>query len=339
MRYLATRELAQLLARIFERHGVEPASAAILGWNCAGCERDGSISHGVFRMAGYCTSLDSGWVDGKAVPVVEDVAPAFLRIDAGNGFAQPALEAGRAAALAKARANGAVVIAIRNSHHFSALWPDVEPFAEEGLIALSVVNSFAISVPHGARRPVFGTNPIALSVPCNGGPPITFDMATSAMAHGDVMIAAREGRKVPPGSGVDRHGNPTDDPDAILDGGALVPFGGHKGSAISMMIELLGAALTGGNYSFEFDMASHPGAMTPHTGQLLILIDSSLAGGRPFPVRAGELIARMEEAGVTRLPGARRHRNRCEADRSGIRLEQPALDQLERLAAGPSRQG
>jgi delta1-piperideine-2-carboxylate reductase len=332
IRHLATRELADLLTRIFERHGVSETSAAILGQNCAGCERDGSISHGVFRIAGYCSSLNSGWVNGRAVPVVEDVAPAYLRVDADNGFAQPALEAARVAALAKVRANGVAVVAIRNSHHFSAIWPDVEPFAEEGLIALSVVNSFAISVPHGAKQPVFGTNPIALSVPCNGSLPITFDMATSAMAHGDVMIAAREGHEVPAGSGVDRDGNPTTDPKAILDGGALVPFGGHKGSAISMMIELLAAGLTGGNYSFEFDMAAHPGAMTPHTGQLVVLIDSSLAGGRPFHLRAEDLIRRMEEAGLTRLPGARRYRNRSEAEMKGIPLAEATLIQLEELA-------
>jgi delta1-piperideine-2-carboxylate reductase len=163
----------------------------------------------------------------------------------------------------KARSAGIAVLAIRNSHHFAALWPDVEPFAYEGLVALSVVNSMTCVVPHGADRPLFGTNPIAFAAPRADGEPIVFDLATSAIAHGDVQIAARKGERLPPGMGVDGLGQPTQDPKAILEGGALLPFGGHKGSALSMMVELLAAALTGGNFSFEFDWKNHPGAKTP----------------------------------------------------------------------------
>ena len=137
------------------------------------------------------------------------------------------------------------MLGIRNSHHLAALWPDVEPFAEEGLIALSMINSMTCSVPVGAKKPVFGTNPLAMAVPAGAEGVLVFDMATTTMANGDVRVARAEGRMLPPGTGVDRDGNPTGDPAAILDGGALVPFGGHKGSLISMMVELLCAGLGG----------------------------------------------------------------------------------------------
>src|SRR5690606_24425561 len=101
--------------------------------------------------------------------------------------------------------------------------------------------------------------------PVAGEPePLVFDLATSAMANGDVQISARTGKNLPPNSGVDVEGNPTTDPKAVLDGGALLTFGGYKGSSISMMVELLGAALTGGNFSFEFDWSEYKGAQTPH---------------------------------------------------------------------------
>src|SRR5690606_14423505 len=129
---------------------------------------------------------------------------------------------------------GIDLLAIHDSHHFAALWPDVEPYAHEGLVALTFVNSMACVVPHGGKRPQFGTNPIAFAAHRENGEPIVFDLATSAMAHGDIQIAAREGRALPPEHGVDRDGKPTCDPSAILDGGALLPFGGHKGSALSM---------------------------------------------------------------------------------------------------------
>lgn len=329
---LSLEALTQLLETIFLRHGTSTAVARSLAANCANAERDGAHSHGVFRIPGYVSTLNSGWVDGQAVPQVEDIASGFVRVDAGNGFAQPALEAARRLLVAKARSAGIAVLAIRNSHHFAALWPDVEPFAEEGLVALSVVNSMTCVVPHGADRPLFGTNPIAFAAPRAGAAPIVFDLATSAIAHGDVQIAARKGERLPPGMGVDSLGQPTQDPKAILEGGALLPFGGHKGSALSMMVELLAAALTGGNFSFEFDWKNHPGAKTPWTGQLLIVIDPDKAAGQSFAERSHELVRQMHGVGLKRLPGDRRHLQREKSLQHGILLDVETLAQLRSLA-------
>ncbi|HDS1743738.1 MULTISPECIES: Ldh family oxidoreductase [Pseudomonas] len=325
-------ELQGLLQSIFQRHGCSAAVAGVLAHNCASAQRDGAHSHGVFRMPGYVSTLASGWVNGCAIPQVTDVAAGFVRVDAGGGFAQPALAAARAMLVEKARSAGIAVLAIHNSHHFAALWPDVEPFADEGLVALSVVNSMTCVVPHGARKPLFGTNPIAFAAPCAGHDPIVFDMATSAMAHGDVQIAARAGQQLPEGMGVDADGQPTTDPKAILEGGALLPFGGHKGSALSMMVELLAAALTGGHFSWEFDWASHPGAKTPWTGQLIIVIDPSKAEGDRFAQRSRELVEQMQAVGLSRMPGERRYREREIAQREGVAVTEVELQELKALA-------
>ena len=329
---LTLSELTTLLQQIFERHGTSTDVAQVLADNCARAQRDGSFSHGVFRIPGYLSSLASQWVDGRAVPVVEDVASGFIRVDAANGFAQPALAAARTLLVDKARSAGIAVLAIRNSHHFAALWPDVEPFAQEGLVALSVVNSMTCVVPHGAHKPLFGTNPIAFAAPRADGPPIVFDLATSAIAHGDVQIAARQGHTLPAGMGVDKHGAPTENPKDILDGGALLPFGGHKGSALSMMVELLAAALTGGNFSFEFDWSQHPGAQTPWTGQLLIVIDPSKSGGNGFAQRSAELVRQMHTVGLERMPGDRRFIARAKSEEAGIPLSAEELAKLRALA-------
>ena len=329
---LSLSELTALLQQIFERHGTSNAVAQVLADNCARAQRDGSYSHGVFRIPGYLASLASNWVDGQAIPQVEDVASGFIRVDAANGFAQPALAAARELLVEKARSAGIAVLAIRNSHHFAALWPDVEPFAEQGLVALSVVNSMTCVVPHGAQKPLFGTNPIAFAAPRADGNPIVFDLATSAIAHGDVQIAARKGHSLPAGMGVDKHGEPTENPKEILDGGALLPFGGHKGSALSMMVELLAAALTGGNFSFEFDWKKHPGAQTPWTGQLLIVIDPSKSGGNSFAERSGELVRQMHAVGLERMPGDRRFIERAKSLDAGIPLGVEELAKLRALA-------
>lgn len=331
-RSVSYQQLTALLRQIFLAHGTSPGVAGVLAENCASAQRDGSHSHGIFRIPGYLSSLASGWVDGKAVPVVEDVGAAFVRVDARNGFAQPALAAARPLLVDKARSAGIAILAIRSSHHFAALWPDVEPFAEQGLVALSMVNSMTCVVPHGARRPLFGTNPIAFAAPRAGGEPIVFDLATSAIAHGDVQIAAREGRSLPAGMGVDDNGQPTEDPRAILDGGALLPFGGHKGSALSMMVELLAAGLTGGNFSFGFDWSKHPGAQSPWTGQLVIVIDPDKGSGQHFALRSEELVRQLHGAGQERLPGERRYAERARSMANGITVAQADFERLQALA-------
>lgn len=333
---IAYPDLVTLLERVFRRAGASDAVAQILAANCAGCERDGATSHGIFRIAGYLSSIASGWVDPAAEPQLENLEGSLVRVDANNGFAQPALELARPAVLDRVRRDGVAMVSIRNSHHFSALWPDVESFAAEGLLALSMVNSFACTVPFDGNAAVFGTNPIAFAAPRASAAPLVADMATSAMANGDVQLALREGRQLPAGHGVDGKGQPTTDPAAVLNGGALLPFGGYKGSTISLMIELFGAALTGGKFSFEVDWSAYPGAQTPHTGQVVIVIapDFGRQGGL-FGQRVDAMVAQLRASGVSRLPGDRRLVTRRRSLRDGIALPAQQLQELRRLADGP----
>ncbi|EPN67724.1 ureidoglycolate dehydrogenase [Pseudomonas syringae pv. actinidiae ICMP 19101] len=124
----------------------------------------------------------------------------------------------------------------------------------------------------------------------------------------------------------------TQEPRAILDGGALLPFGGHKGSALSMMVELLAAGLTGGNFSFEFDWSKHPGAQTPWTGQLLIVIDPDKGAGQHFAQRSEELVRQLHGVGQERLPGDRRYLERACSMAHGIVIAQADLERLQELA-------
>lgn len=325
-------ELVELIAAIFRQHRCSAQVAASIAENMAIAEADGATSHGIFRIPGYLGSLDSGWVDGTAEPIVEDAGPAFVRADARNGFALPALAAGRPALVEKVRANGIALLTIRDSHHFGALWPDVEPFAREGLIALAMVNSMATVAPAGGNRPVYGTNPLAFASPRGGGDPLVFDLASSFMSNGDVQIAAREGRALPEGAGIDRHGRPTTDPGAVLDGGALLPFGGYKGAAIALMMEVMSAGLSGGQFSFEVDWSRHPGAATPKSGQTIIVIDPERGAPRAFRDRIETLLGAIRAAGGERLPGDRRYRNRRETARFGIPLSAAALAELRNFS-------
>ena len=327
--------LADLLGAVFARHGCVDRVAAILARNMAEAERDGAHSHGIFRVPAILASLDSGWVDGRAEGVIEDVASGMLRADGRNGFALLLLDQVREKLLDKARRNGIAMLSIRNAHHFSAVWPDIEPMAREGFLALATINSMASVVPHGGTKKLYGTNPMGLAVPREAGDPLVFDQASSGWSNGDVQIARREGRALPPGIGVDRNGVPTTDPAAVLDGGALLPFGGHKGSSIAMMMEIMGAGLAGGNYSFEIDWSRHSGAATPNGGQTYIVVDPGRGNPTTFTARIETLIAAIHDAGQERLPADRRYANRRAALQHGIPVSDADLSNL-RLLAGTS---
>jgi len=322
-------DLCLLIKKVLVKAGVKPETAEILSRNCASCERDGTKSHGVFRVAGYLSSLKCGWVDGQAEPKVEDCGASFIRVDAMNGFAQLCLARARPLLMQKVRETGCCVLAVRGSHHLSALWPDVEPFADEGLCALSFVAGLPVVVMPGGRQPAFGTNPFAFATPVAGKPPLVFDFATSALSNGDTRMAAKEGRLLAAGSGIDKTGQPTNDPKEILDGGALLPFGAHKGAAVILMVEILAAALTGGAFSREVDFSPYQGAETPKTGQIFLVIDPTRGGNDMFSARVRQLIDWLHESGDNvRLPGERRYANREQTKSQGIAIDKTIHDQM-----------
>lgn len=325
--------LRALLQRIFLRHGTNERVAAILADNCAACERDGCHSHGIFRIPGYVASLSSGWVDGRADPVATRVGPSYLRIDAKNGFAQSAVSRFEKEILSILEETGIAVVALRDAHHFSALWPDLEPFANNGYLGLTMVTGGRVVVPPGGRKRILGTNPIAFATPVAGTDPMIFDFATSAMSHGDLRIAADAGRPVPAGTGVDAAGRPTTDPHEIHDGGGILPFGGHKGAALSLMVEILASGLTGGRFSAEVDFTGFPGAETPCTGQVLILLDAARSGNEGFSQRIRAFLDAVRDAGQERLPSDRRLAHRRLSERQGIAVSRLDLARLRALAA------
>lgn len=318
-------ELVARLERMLVEAGAEPEISAILARNCASCERDGTLSHGIFRMKGYLHSLRTGWASGTARASVERVGAGFIRVNGMNGFTQPAMLAAQPeidAAIAEA---GVALVAVRDAHHTTTLWSDLEPLAEQGYVALGMIASGVLMVqPRGAHARTFSTNPVGFATPVEGAPPIVFDFSTSAISGGDLALHAREGRTVPIGIGVDGEGNDTEDPQAILDGGNLLPFGGpswHKGMLLGMMIEMMAAGIGGGQFSFEHDAekASAPGgAMTFRNAQLFIVIDPTRGGNEQYGQRIAAFADMMRDAGVDRLPGDKRYRQREIAEREGI---------------------
>jgi delta1-piperideine-2-carboxylate reductase len=326
-------ELTDVVTRILTRHGMLRENAAPVADTVVAAERDGSAGHGLLRLPGYVATLHSGWVDGRAVPLVTDAAPGLVVTDAANGFAQPALHASAPLLRRKASQQGIAALAIRNSHHFAALWPDIEPFAAAGFITLGVVNGRRRMVVWDGKQKVLGTSPMGFACPRPGRLPLVWDQASSVMAQGDVLLAAERGEQLPPGVGLDADGEPTTNPRALLDGGSALPFGGHKGSAIALMIEVVAGALTGGSFGFEDRSAEYPGAQTSLAGQTIILIDPAQVPGNHYFERIESLFAAITESGVTRLPADHRYARRERSLRDGIELAEHYQVHLRDLLA------
>jgi delta1-piperideine-2-carboxylate reductase len=317
---IGLEELQKLLGRILMGRGVPAPQAALLAATIAFGERDGTKSHGLNRLQGYLDSIACGWVNPAPSPVIEDIAPGLLKVDGDNGFAQVALALARDAIVSKARSAGVACLAIANSHHFAALWPDIEPFAHDGFIALTMVNSRSRIIVWDGARKALGTNPIAFACPRQGKPPIVWDQASSIMSQGDVLLHAAAGRPLPSGMAVDGLGKPTTDPKLVLESGALLPVGGVKGSSLAFMVEVLAAAFTGGRFGFEDQSGGFPGAQTSNAGQFVLLIDPARMAGSAFFPRIESLIAELYAAGAKRLPSDRRYRQRAQSERDGIEI-------------------
>ena len=211
---LSLEEVHSIATAGLQKHGASPDQARTVADTITHAERDDCKSHGLFRLPGYIASLKSGKVSGDAVPILSELAPAVVKVDANNGFASLPLEMGTAALAEKAREQGIAALAITNSYHFAALWPETESLAEQGLVAFAFVTAKSYVAPAGGIKPLYGTNPMAFAWPREGKPPIVFDQASSASARGEIMIHERDGPPSPDGWGIDSDGQPTNDPTA-----------------------------------------------------------------------------------------------------------------------------
>jgi len=304
---------------------------AIAGVVYAG-QRDECHSHGMYRLLGCVRSVKEGKVNPNAVPEVVDHAAAVVRVDAHFGFSPLAFERGRPLLVEKARRTGLAAMAINNCFHFSALWPEVEAISAEGLVALAMTPSHSWVAPAGGKKPVFGTNPIAFAWPRPDGPPFVFDFATSAIARGEIELHRRAGKPIPTGWAIDSEGNPTNDPVAALSG-AMLTFGGHKGSALSAMIELMAGPLIGDMTSAE-SMAFDEGVgAAPCHGELILAFDPKVflgADAAQHVARAEKMFDAIVGQGA-RLPSQRRYEARARSKANGVRIPKALYDDLQAL--------
>ena len=327
---LTLDEIFELAKKTLLTNGCDEATATILADLIMKAERDGSLSHGLFRLPAYVSGLKSGKINGKARPEVKKISPSVIKVLGNNCLAPMVLNKGLPELIRTAKENGVAVLAINNSHHMAAMWPETETVAEAGLVAFACTSYKPAVAPAGAIKPLFGTNPISFAWPRPGKTPVVFDMATASMAMGEVQVAKREGYKVPLGTGLTKDGKDTTDPGEIADGGVLLPFGGYKGSGIGMMVELLAGALVGDNFSFETAAKDNNDGGPPSGGEFILAISPEKISGSGWDRHADEFFNKMKSFEGVRLPGERRHKNRL--DKGPRNINKELVDKIKSLS-------
>lgn len=319
---LSLDEVRDLACRVLRKHGFDAAHTAALADTLVAGQRDECASHGIYRLLGLIATLRAGKVVPNAVPRLIDQAPAIVKVDAGGAFSPLAFRTGLPLLAEKVRCGGIAAMAINHCVHFSALWVELEAITELGLVGLACNPSHAWVAPAGGARPVFGTNPFAFGWPREGQHPFVFDFATSAIARGEIELHRRAGKPIPLGWGVDAQGQPSSDPNVVLDQGAMLTFGGHKGAALSAMVELIAGPLIGdltSQESLDFDAGTKS---LPYHGELIIALDPvRFLGDRAQAelARAETLFVAMQQDGA-RLPSQRRFEARLRSEANGVTL-------------------
>ena len=329
---LSLDQVQQIAFTALTNNGCDEANANAIADTITSAERDLCHSHGLFRLPGYIASLKSGKVNGHANPQVEKLAPSVLRVDGNDGYAPLALKTARDPLAECAKENGIAAMSLIKVHHFAALWVEIESLTEKGLAAMAFTAYTPSVAPAGGTKPFYGTNPMAFGWPRPGQSPMVWDQATATQARGEVMIAAREGHTLPPGVGIDKDGNPSTDPNEVLDG-CLLPFGGYKGASIALMIELLVGPLIGERCSFEAAAADNKDGGPPRGGEFIIAMDPTKFGNADDPfAHADRLFNALLEHQGTRLPGDRRVKNRQISAQKGIEIPQALYDKIQGLS-------
>lgn len=240
--------------RVFEHFGVPPEDAVQAADVLDAADRRGIDSHGVARLHSYFEMLSAGRINPAPNVHVVRETPSTATVDGDNGLGLVVGPKANRMAMDKADAVGSGWVSVCNTNHYGIAGYYVLEALRRDLIGFSMTNSTKLVAPLWGAERMLGTNPIATAFPGAEEPPIVIDLATSAVAYGKIEIARRAQQPIPLGWAIDAAGNPTVDPQAMIDGGAQLPLGseyergGHKGYALAAMVDVLCCVLSGANW-------------------------------------------------------------------------------------------
>lgn len=332
--------LETFATRTLRAVGVSESDALTVAWALIAANLEGIDTHGISRLAIYTRRVRAGLAAARPTLRWTHPAAAVALLDADNALGPIAALAAMNEATRLATDAGVGMVAAAHTNHAAALSAYVERAAEQGYIALMTCNTPPAMPPTGGRAAFLGTNPLAFAAPgpTPDMPPVVVDMATSLVARGNIIMAARQGRSIPADWAIDAEGTPTTDAAAAL-AGAVLPMAGAKGFALALMIELLSATLSGASWGPQVRSPYDDWTEPTDSGIWCLAIRlNALMTADDYTQRLGGLLdaikAAPPAAGQTiRIPGERRAQARAERELQGIPVDAATRAELDTLAA------
>jgi LDH2 family malate/lactate/ureidoglycolate dehydrogenase len=319
--------------------GVPPEDANLLAGSLVDADLNGASTHGVSRLSIYIRRIQKGLIDPRAELKVEVRRPAVLVVDAGSGLGQVQALKVLEMLFPLAAEYGVASATIRNSQHFGALSYYSALAAQRDMILLAMTNCEPAMPPHGASEAFFGTNPIAASFPTGSGNPVTVDLATSVVARGNIIAAARKGEAIPAGWAIDAEGSPTTDAEAAL-AGAVLPMAGHKGYALAVLVEALAGVLSGAAVGDRVGSMYKDMDRKQDVGHFFCLLDvSAFMDVQVWTERLDAMVqgikGRRKRPGVDEIlvPGEPWQRTAARHRREGVPIDERTCRELEALCS------
>ena len=325
--------LRQAVEAKLTQMGVPPDEAAVGAEMCLDAELRGHSSHGIRLLRPVAEEYANGASRRGQLSVVDE-SPVSARIDGGFHLSWFVHRTALDIAIGKALSSGIAIVSVANAGVSGALGYLVERMARAGLVGIALNSSPLTVVAPGTSVPSLGTNPIAVALPRRAESPLVLDMATSAIAYNQVLRLREIGQRLPEGAAADADGHVTTDPAAAIDPktrrGRILPFGGHRGYGLSLMIELMVSACVTGRAAAD---KRGPVFLEPADfSGLYIAYQPGLVGDPQAALDATErLVAELEDSGA-RIPGeaSRARRARC-LESGEVEVAQEALDLLDAL--------
>jgi uncharacterized oxidoreductase len=318
---------------ILEAVGTPSDSAQAVSESLVEANLAGHDSHGVIRLMQYVNSMRQGLVKPAARATVAARHGATATVDGAWGWGQPAARLATQTAIELANEHGVGAVTLVNGYHIGRLGEYVTNIANAGMLGLAMCNAAPAVAPFGGSGRVLGTNPLAWAAPgAEGHAPLMLDIATSSVAEGKLRVARVRGEQVAPGLVVDAEGRPSQNPDAFYNGGALLPFGGHKGYGLSVLVELVGRGLAGTDGSYRPEQRGVNGTL------IMALNIASFAPLAQFTEAAERLSGQIASApaapnssGVM-LPGEPESQMRERRMVEGVPLPEQTWEDIQELA-------
>jgi L-2-hydroxycarboxylate dehydrogenase (NAD+) len=334
-------DLRDFIARALVSLGLPEADAADCGRLMVDSDLAGFDTHGIFRLSQYIKRIRAGGINVTPNITTVTQAPATAVVDGDNAMGHLVVQYAMKLAIDKATETGCAWVGARGSNHAGAAATYVSMAAARGMIALYGTNGSANHMaPWGSADLLLGTNPIAAAIPAAEGPPVVMDIATTVSSFGKVRSAAQRGDDLPADWMIDREGRPITDSSRIKEC-ILNPIGGHKGYALSLVVGLLAATLSGGQMGVDVEgMGDDEYQKTPvNNGHFMIVVDPARFGDAlDFGRRVDDVAATMRGAtpmpGVdnVRVPGDGRAASIADYTANGVPMHAALLENLGTLA-------